>query len=153
MIISPNNVIEKRFEDLKKEISDILDSEEITFDSLLLKYVPPEILLLHGYLFRYLHKMNPLDNRLTSHDVIEYINSNNDKFSLSLDFSTVMSYGALRYKLMTIAIMKHLENELYNFLKSKRSKSLLENINSKYNKAMIWKIEESEPPIGPIIGG
>ncbi|MCX7834060.1 MAG: hypothetical protein N2490_07610 [Ignavibacteria bacterium] len=135
-------LIQARFEKLKNELMAILDSNELTYETMLVKYVHPEELLRKGFLFQFLHRMNPPDNPLPYEAIENFFECFffDFKFADKLNKTTYLSLK--KPKLVIIAVMKYLENELYLFLKSKKSIGINYDPNTTDPIRRVWKLKE-----------
>lgn len=140
-------VIRERFENLKNEISNIIDSLvlKLNYETLIFKYLDPEILKVSGFLFNYLNKLNPPDDPLTSTDVKLFFDFYCDPLECPYYFPYDYYEAVDEEKLMIIRVMKTLEMELFNFLKSKRNKNKLIFHYLDDSRGKIWKIKNNSP--------
>lgn len=135
-------ILEERFEKLKEELLGILNSDELTYETMIVKYVHPEILLMKGYFFQFLHRMNPPDNPLPYKAIENFFECRyfDFKFADNLNKNT---YNSLKMPhLVIIAVMKYLEVELYKFLKAKKNKNVIYDIYTSDPRRRVWKIKE-----------
>lgn len=112
-------VIEDKFEDLKRHITHLLDSDMLTPEAILFKFFTPEELLLNGFLYKCIYEMGEEKEPISVYDVGEYI----DKYKCNLTIREDTSgkdYMELINEFSVRSVMRYLEFELYIFLKNKR---------------------------------
>lgn len=126
-------MIEEKFENLKQEIINLINSDELTPKAILFKFFPPEELLINGFLFQCIYELNDKDYPFTYID-LEYFIEKYKCDIVVLENTAGYTYKDLEKRLSIISVMRYLEIELYNFLKAIR-------LNSKGNdKVKIWSL-------------
>lgn len=126
-------MVETKFENLKIEIINLINSDELTTKAILFKFFPPEELLMNGFLFQCIYEMNDKDNPFTNNDIECFIAEYKCDLVV-LENTAGYTYKDLEKRISVLSVMRYLEIELYNFLRSLR-------LNPKsHNKMKIWDL-------------